>query len=110
MVPPMLNIPFLELMGRAEEEVLAREAWLRVDERHYVLQLVAETEGTPRLVVSTAGPKTARKCLVQEPAVGQNIDGRLWRFDIYRAECMVPILPDLFERPARGSTSAEDAH
>ena len=40
----MLDIPFLKLMGRAEEKVLAHEARLCVDERHHVLQLVAETK------------------------------------------------------------------
>src|SRR3990167_665413 len=70
-MPPMLDITLLELMGRAQKEMLTHEPRLGVDERHHVLQLVAETEGAPRLVVSAAGPKTARERLVQEPAIGQ---------------------------------------
>ena len=43
----MLNIPFQELAGRAQEQVLAREVRPGVDERHYVLQLIAETRRRP---------------------------------------------------------------
>ena len=44
-MPPMLYIPLTELMGRAEEEVFARQERFGVDECHHVLQLVAETKG-----------------------------------------------------------------
>jgi hypothetical protein len=60
----MLDISLLELAGCAAEQVLAHQAGLGMDERHYILQLVAETEGAARLVVSVASPKTARKSLV----------------------------------------------
>ena len=56
----MLDISLRELTGSAEEKVLAHEVRFSVDERHHVLQLIAETEGAPRLVVSVPGPKTAR--------------------------------------------------
>ncbi len=61
----MLDISLLELAGSAEKEVLAYEERLSVDERHHVLQLIAETKGTPRLIVSVPGPKSARYSLVQ---------------------------------------------
>ena len=60
----MLDISFLELMGRAEEEVFAHEPRFGMDERHHVLQLVAETECAPGLVVSAPRPETACECLV----------------------------------------------
>ena len=63
-MPPMLDISFRELTGRAQEQVLAHEARLGVDERHHVLQLIAETEGAPRLVVAAPRPKTAGQSLV----------------------------------------------
>jgi hypothetical protein len=44
--------------------MLAQKVWRGMDERHPVLQLVAETEGTPRLVISCPRPKTARQSLV----------------------------------------------
>ena len=44
--------------------MLAHEARLGMD-GHHVLQLVAETEGAPRLVVSAPRPEAARQGLVQ---------------------------------------------
>src|SRR5512144_2307683 len=58
-MPPMLDISLLELVGRAEEEVLAHEPRLGEDESHHVLQLVAETECAPGLVESAPRPETA---------------------------------------------------
>ncbi len=109
-MPPMLDISLRELTGRAAEQVLAHEAWLCVDERHHVLQLVAETEGAPRLVVSAPCPKTARERLVEEPPVGQHVEGLVGRFHIDCAESVVPILPHRFERAARGSRSPKAMH
>ena len=43
----MLDIAFLKLSGCAEQEVLAHKLRLGVDERHRILQLIAETEGAP---------------------------------------------------------------
>ena len=44
----MLNIALPELTAGAEEQVLAHQARLGVDERHHVLQLIAETERAAR--------------------------------------------------------------
>ena len=63
-MPPMLNISFRELTGRAQEQVLAHEVRSGVDEGHHVLQLIAKTEGAPRLVVSASRPEAARQGLV----------------------------------------------
>ena len=60
-VPPMLDISFRELAGGAQEQVLAHQVRLGVDQRHHVLQLIAETEGAPRLVEAAARPKAARR-------------------------------------------------
>src|SRR5687768_15863952 len=43
-VPPVLDIALAELVGCAAEELLAKNAWLGVDERHRILQLIAEAE------------------------------------------------------------------
>jgi hypothetical protein len=106
----MLDISLMELTGSAEEEVLSHEARLGVDERHHVLQLIAETEGAPWLVVSIPGPKTARYSLVQEPAIGQEVDGLVGCFHIHCAESVIPVLPDRFERVSRCSRSPEATH
>ena len=103
----MLNISLLELTGRAAEYVLAHEARLGVNEGHHVLQLVAETEGAPRLVVSAPRPNTARQRLVQKPPVGQQVEGLIRCVHIYRAESVVPVLPYRFERVTRSRGSAE---
>src|SRR4030042_5976642 len=87
--------------------MLAHEVWLGVNERHHVLQLVAETEGPSRLVVSVPRPKTARQGLVQEPAVGQNIEGRVGCFHLNGAESVTPVLPYRFERAPRSRRSPE---
>ena len=97
----MLNISLRELTGRAQEQVLAHEMRPGVDERHHVLQLIAETEGAPRLVGCASRPKAARQGLVQEPAVGQHVEGRVGCFHIYRAEGVGPVLPHPIEGLAR---------
>ena len=106
-MPPMLDVSFPELAGCAAEQVLAHEARLGVDERHYVLQLVAETEGAARLVVSVSSPKTAGKRLVQEPAIGQHIERLVGSFHLNCAKRVVPVLPHRLELVARCSRSAE---
>ena len=106
----MLDISLMELTGSAAEEVLAHEARLGVDKRHHVLQLIAETEGAPWLVVSIPGPKTARYSLVQEPAIGQDVDGLVGCFHIHCAESVIPVLPDRLERFSRCSRSPEATH
>ena len=46
-MPPVLNISLLKLMGCRKQELLAHKERFCVNERHYVLQLVAKTKGTP---------------------------------------------------------------
>ena len=94
----MLDIAFLELAARAEEQLLAHQMRLGMDERHHVLQLIAETEGASRLVVSAPRPKTAGQSLVQEPAVGQHVERRVGSFHMHGAESVIPVLPHRFQR------------
>ena len=75
-MPPVLHVAFAELMRRAAQQVLAGEARLGMDQRHDVLQLVAEAESAARLVMAAARPKAARQRLVHEPAVRQQVEGR----------------------------------
>jgi hypothetical protein len=60
----MLDIALYELMGRAEEKVLADKSRLSVDKRHRVLQLIAKAEGTTGLIVSASRPKATCQSLV----------------------------------------------
>jgi hypothetical protein len=94
----MLNISLRELTGRARSKCSRTRAGLRVDERHHVLQLIAETEGAPRLVGCASRPKAARQRLVQEPSVGQHIEGLVGCFHLHGAERVRPVLPYRFKR------------
>ena len=109
-MPPVLDISLLELTARAQQQVLAHQPGLGVDERHHVLQLVAEAEGTARLIVAAACPDTTREGLVHQPAVGQHIDRRVGCFHLHRAERVIPVMPHCFERTARRQRSAEALH
>ena len=73
------------------EQVLAQQRGLRVHQRHRVLQLVAEAEGAARLVVAAARPDAAGERLVQQPAVGQQVERRIGRLHLHRAERVVPV-------------------
>ncbi len=48
--PPMLEIPFDKLPGGGAQDMLARNVWARGEERHRILQLIAETIGPAGLV------------------------------------------------------------
>src|SRR5208283_4220427 len=96
-MPPMLDIALAKLTGRAEEQVLTKKAWLGMDKRHRVLQLVAETEGASRLVECAPRPKTAGESLVDEPAVSQDVERLVGRFHLHRAQRVLPVLPYRFQ-------------
>ena len=74
---------------------------------HRVLQLIAEAERAARLIESGAGPHAAGERLIDEPAVGQEVDRRVGRFDIDHAERAAPVMPDAFERPMGVVDAAE---
>ena len=72
-MPPVLNVAFAELSARAQQKLRPKKLRFGVDERHGVLQLVAETKSAARLVVTAARPHTAGERLVDEPAVREHI-------------------------------------
>src|SRR3990172_6515079 len=109
-MPPMLDITFLELMRRAEEEMLTHETRVCMYERHHVLQLVPKTESPPRLVVSAAGPETAHYSLVQEPAIGQEIYGLVGCLHLHCAKRVIPVLPHRFKRIDSRCSTPETTH
>src|SRR3954465_15623596 len=51
-MPPMLHVAFDELPARRANDVFARDAGVRIHERHRILQLIAETESAPGLTES----------------------------------------------------------
>jgi hypothetical protein len=55
-MPPVLDIPFPKLAARTQEQLGTQQPRLRVDQRHGVLQLIAEAESAARLVIAAARP------------------------------------------------------
>ena len=100
-MPPVLHVAFEELARRAAQQVLARERGSACTSAIDVLQLVAEAEGAARLVVAAARPQAAGQRLVEQPAVGQHVEGAVGRLDLHRAERALPVLLAPFERSAR---------
>ena len=103
----MLHIPFAELMRGGAQQMLAREGRFGMHQRHHVLQLVAESVGPAGLIKPGAAPQPATQGLIQQPAVGQHVHGRIGSFDLHRAEGSLPILPDSFQRRAAGVGAAK---
>src|SRR5450759_2977643 len=67
----------------------------RHDEGHHVLQLIAETVGSTRLIEGGASPYPTGKRLVEQPAIHQNIHRPVRRGDLYGAEHLVPLPSDI---------------
>ena len=93
--PPMLDVALDELSRRRAQQVLARHGRLRGDQRHAVLQLVAEAVGTARLVERRARPDAAGQRLIQQPAVQHDIHRPVGGLHLDRAEHIVPVAADL---------------
>jgi hypothetical protein len=109
-MPPMLHVAFDELAARAAHQVLAHQRGLGVHQGHHVLQLVAEAERSAGLVVAAARPKAACHGLVQEPAVGEDVERGVRRAHLYSAERSAPLRVDRVERIAGGAGPAEALH
>ena len=75
-MPPVLDVAFDELSTRTKGDLFAQQPRFGVHQRHGVLQLVAESVGSARLVEAAARPQAARDRLVHQPAVGQHVERR----------------------------------
>ena len=93
--PPMLHVALDELPRRGAQQVLARHRRPRGDQRHAVLQLVAEAVGAARLIERRAGPDAAGQRLIQQPAVQHDVHRTVGRLHLDRAEDVVPVAADL---------------
>ena len=87
----MLHVALGKLPACGAQQVLACEGGLREDQRHRVLQLIAEAVGAARLVERAARPEAARERLVQQPAVQHEIERAVRRTDVDRAEHGAPV-------------------
>jgi hypothetical protein len=70
----MLNVALDELPAGGSEQMRPGELGPRQQHRHHVLQLIAEAEGSARLVVARPRPQTAADVLVNEPPVHQHVE------------------------------------
>src|SRR5438094_18937 len=104
-MPPVLHIAFGKLARRAAQKVLAYKRRLGMNQRHHLLQLIAEPERPARLVERVTPPQSARQDLVHQPPVGQDIEGSVGRFYLYCAEHLRPVLSNRFESAVRGSAA-----
>ncbi len=78
--------------------MLAQQRRFGVHQGHGVLELIAEAEGAAGLVKAGAGPHAAGQRLVDEPTIGEEIEGWIGSFDMHDAESLAPIMPDAFQR------------
>jgi len=68
------------------------------DECHRVLQLIAKAVGAARLVVAAACPDAASQRLVNEPAVGKQVQGLVGRRHLHRAQHVLPVRMHFVQR------------
>src|SRR5438045_758812 len=101
-MPPMLNIPFVELMRGSAQDMLAGEGGLGKDEGHDILKLVAKAISTSRLIESGTSPDAATERLIKQPAIGEEIYRRIRRFNVHGTESPIPMFPNFFESGVGG--------
>ena len=93
----MLHIALLELARRAKQYMLAQKRRLRMHERHGILKLVSISERPARLVEAAARPEPAGECLVDQPAVAQQVERLVRRIHVDCADRTFPERPDTGE-------------
>src|ERR1019366_8229923 len=106
-MPPVLHVTLEELALGATDQLLACEPRCRMDQRHGVLQLIAETVGATGLIIPTTAPEPAGQCLIDQPAVGQYVQRWIRRLHVHRAQGAVPVFPHRFQCLPCASRSAE---
>ena len=77
--------------------MFAAKFWPRVQHRQNILQLIAETKCSTRLIRPAATPDSAAQRLVREPAIDDQIEGVVRRLDLNNAQCVVPQALRFFE-------------
>ena len=82
----MEHVARLELACGRGQDVPPRQLRRGMDQRHHVLQLVAEAKRAAGLIESRTAPDAARQALVQQPAIQQQIHGGIRCVDLHRTE------------------------
>src|SRR5262245_20776826 len=78
-MPPVEHVAVFELMPSALQQVLAAEIRPYVQQRQYVLELVAESKCTTRLIKAGSAPYPCTQRLVEEPAIDHQVELRVRR-------------------------------
>jgi hypothetical protein len=94
----VLDVALGELPAGRVQQVLPRQIGARQGEGHHVLELIAEAEGAPGLVVAGPRPQPAAQVLVEQPAVHQQVEGVVRRAHLDRVEREIPGALHLDER------------
>jgi len=63
-MPPMLYVALDELMSGGAQKMFAGKRRFGMDQRHHILQLIAETVGTTTLIKASASPVAAAERLI----------------------------------------------
>ena len=101
LVPPVLYVAVLELSSRGAQQMRAGHRRLGVDERHAVLELIAESVRTARLINGGARPHPAGERLIERPPIHQRVELDRWRADLNGAEARRPRIDGRFRLGVR---------
>src|SRR5271155_3771142 len=96
-MPPMLDVALAELMGCRAQEMLTQQGRFGIDEGHRVLQLITKSKCAAGLIKTGAPPQTTTQNLIQQPAVGHQVDRCVGRFHSDRAKRSPPILANALQ-------------
>ena len=91
----MLDIALGELARRSAQQMFSRQLRPRRNERHAVLQLIAEAIGSAGLVEPGSRPDATTQRLIKQPAVEHDVHGPNRRLDDDGAQCFLPMARDL---------------
>src|SRR5690606_4438851 len=75
-----------------------RTARIRMEERQYILKLVAKAEGAACLVEAGARKNTRTHRLINQPAIDHDAECRIRRLNVNGPTPIVPSLPSCVER------------
>ena len=87
---------------RRAADALARSSGRAQQQRHHVLQLIAEAEGAARLVVAGARPEPAAEVLIEQPAVHQHVERIVRRAHLDRRRASRSRTPRTCSQRGRG--------
>ena len=88
--PPMLHVALGRTAAGRAQQMLARQVGPRGDERHAVLQLIAEAIGAAGLIEGRTRPDATGERLVEQPTVEHEIHRAVRRLDLDRAQRLAP--------------------